>query len=121
VRYLVSGPLSDIAACHCGQCRRWTGHYLAAAAARRGDLGITGRIAWYESSPGVRRGFCPACGTSLFWERRDEDRVWILAGGLDGPTGLRLKGHVQVAFKGDYYDIDDGLPQAAGRSAEILG
>ncbi len=121
VRYEVAGSLSDVVACHCGQCRRTTGHFLAAAAARRADLSAKGPVEWFESSPGVRRGFCRVCGSSLFWERSAEDRVWILAGSLDAPTGLRLKGHVQVAFKGDYYEIEDGLPQAPGRSAEIIG
>ncbi len=32
-------------------------------------------------------------------------------GALDEPTGLKLKKHIFVADKGDYYDIADGLPQ----------
>jgi hypothetical protein len=32
-------------------------------------------------------------------------------GEIDGPTHTRLKIHIHVADKGDYYDITDGLPQ----------
>jgi len=28
------------------------------------------------------------------------------------PTGVRLAKHTFVGDKGDYYDIDDGLPQS---------
>ena len=35
-----------------------------------------------------------------------------MAGTLDAPTGLAVKGHIFTADKGDYYDITDGLPQS---------
>jgi hypothetical protein len=37
-----------------------------------------------------------------------------MAGTLNEPTGLKAKGHIFVADAGDYYSIDDGLPQSAG-------
>jgi hypothetical protein len=112
VRYRVAGPLGDVGACHCGQCRRWTGHFLVTASARRQDVTVEGEVAWFESTPGTaRRGFCPACGSSLFWERIGGPHLEILAGTLDAPTGIRLATHIYVADKGDYYDIADRLPQ----------
>ena len=32
-------------------------------------------------------------------------------GTLDEPTGQQLERHIYTDFKGDYYDIADGLPQ----------
>jgi hypothetical protein len=32
-------------------------------------------------------------------------------GAFDGSTGLQLQRHIFVAEKGDYYSINDGLPQ----------
>ena len=29
VRYAVTGALRDVVGCHCSQCRRTTGHFLA--------------------------------------------------------------------------------------------
>lgn len=119
VRYRVDGPLSDVGACHCSQCRRTTGHYFAAATCAKADLSFESdaTLAWYASSPGVGRGFCSRCGSSLFWQREDGDRIDILAGTLDAPTGLRMTDHIFVADKGDYYEIADGLPQYAQREA----
>jgi hypothetical protein len=39
--------------------------------------------------------------------------VSILAGTLDDPSGLKAAAHIHVNTKGDYYSIDDGLPQHA--------
>jgi hypothetical protein len=111
VRYRVSGPLGPVGACHCSQCRRSSGHFSASTAVRHADVAIEGAVAWFESSPGVRRGFCPVCGSNLFWERRAGPEIEIWAGTLDKPTGLRLAHHIFVADKGDYYAIADGLPQ----------
>lgn len=119
VRYRVTGPLRPVLACHCEQCRRTSGHHVAATAARRTDLEITGEVRWYDSSPGVRRGFCPVCGANLFWDDTRTPMVSIFAGTLDEPTGLRLRGHIFVADKGDYYEIDDGLPQAPGADPDL--
>lgn len=114
VRYRVTGPLREIVACHCSQCRRSSGHCTAATAAAWTDVEIAGEVAWFASSAGIRRGFCPVCGSTLFWDGHGGARLSIFAGTLDGATRLRLAGHVFVADKGDYYEISDGLPQAEG-------
>jgi len=115
VRYEVRGPLRPVVACHCTQCRRMTGHFLAATAARDGDLGLTcaATLKWYSASPHARRGFCSTCGSTLFWRGNGRDYVAIAAGSIDGPTGLKLVQHIYTADKGDYYELDDGAPQSA--------
>ncbi len=75
------------------------------------DLTIDGPVRWFRSSDSARRGFCPDCGSSLFWQADGADRVSVAPGAVDAPTGLHLAGHIFVADKGDYYDIADGLPQ----------
>ena len=117
VRYRVDGPLGDLAACHCSQCRRSSGHFIAGVSAERASVTVAGEVAWYESTPGrVRRGFCPVCGSNLFWDRMGGPTLDIWAGTIDGATGLTLGAHIYVADKGDYYEIADGVPQfPAGR------
>ena len=104
-------------ACHCTQCRKQTGHLWAGVNVRRTALTLHGaeKVAWYASSEQVRRGFCSVCGSSLFWSPTIEGYPWIsVAMGLfDLPTGTRLAKHTFVNDKGDYYDLDDGLPQSA--------
>lgn len=113
VRYTVNGPLRGVHACHCTQCRKQSGHYVAAAAAPRGSVEIegAGAITWFVSSPGVRRGFCGTCGSHLFWDHEDLPTLSLNAGALDGPTGLKLESHIFCADKGDYYQITDDLPR----------
>lgn len=107
VTYRIAGPLRDVVACHCGQCRKTSGHFVAATAVRAEDLTIAedGALRWYRSSEAAERGFCGVCGASLFWRRIDGDQIGIMAGGLDGPTGLSLAVHIFVKDAGDYYDI----------------
>ncbi len=111
VRYTVTGPLRPVIACHCTQCRKTSGHHVAATSAPRDSVTIEGEPRWYRSSATARRGFCPTCGSNLFWDGPGAN-LSIMAGTLDGPTGLRLKGHIFCAAKGDYYEIADGLPRA---------
>lgn len=113
VRYRVHGPLRPVIACHCQQCRKTSGHHVAATSAPRDAVAIEGEVRWYRSSDTARRGFCPVCGSNLFWDGKGRN-LSILAGTLDGPTGLRLAGHIYCADKGDYYEIADGLAQAPG-------
>ncbi len=112
VRYRVNGPLRPVIACHCVQCRKTSGHHVAATAAARDDLELTGEVRWFQSSEKARRGFCPVCGSNLFWDGLGS-HLSISAGTLDAPTGLSMKGHIYCADKGDYYEIADELPQAA--------
>ena len=114
VRFRVDGPLAAPIACHCEQCRRRSGHFTAATTAPRAAVAITGTVRWYACKPGVRNGFCPECGAQLFWEVDGSPDLSVEMGAFDGPTGLRLAGHIFTAEKGDYYEIADGLPSAAG-------
>ena len=111
VSYEVAGPMRPVIACHCTQCRKSSGHHVAATSAPRQAIRITGEVRWYRSSETARRGFCPVCGSNLFWDGPGAN-LSIMAGTLDGATGLRIKGHIYYADKGDYYEIADGLPQA---------
>ncbi len=107
-----------IDACHCSQCRRWSGHYWASLNVDLASLAFTkgeAAVAWFRSSDLVRRGFCRGCGSALFWHADKHPdhghRIAIAAGALSSPTGVALKEHIFVADKGDYYEIADGLPQ----------
>ena len=116
VRYVVHGPLRDVSYCHCSQCRRTSGHYVAASACESGDLQLIEHrgLRWYRSSAAAERGFCRHCGSSLFWRPAHGAHISIMAGTLDVPTGLAACEHIHVDSASDYYVIDDGLPRFAG-------
>lgn len=111
VRIAVQGDIWGAGACHCGQCRRQSGHVWASVSAMQADVAISGEVRWYRASDIASRGFCPVCGSFLFWKGDGAPDIGIALGCLDAPTGLRLEKHIFVADKGDYYDIADGLPQ----------
>ncbi len=116
VSFEVTGPLPPPDACHCSQCRKYSGHFWASTDVSRAAVTIHGadNVTWYRSSKKVQRGFCSTCGASLFFDPIDRDKndwIAIAMGAFDPPTDTQLKMHIFVADKGDYYDIGDGLPQ----------
>jgi hypothetical protein len=113
VRFEVEGVLHPPDACHCSQCRKQSGHYWASTDVLRSAVTIDGaeKLTWFQSSERVRRGFCSACGSALFWDPAGRERIGIAMGAFDTPTQTHLALHIFVADKGDYYDIADGLPQ----------
>lgn len=116
VRYRAAGPLRPIVYCHCGQCRRTSGHFVAATAARKDALTVVADegLEWFASSEFASRGFCSRCGSSLFWLPNAREYVSIMAGTLDDSAGLEAVEHIYVSDKGDYYELMDDLPKAAG-------
>ena len=90
-----------------------SGHYFAATATPKENFHLVkdDGLKWYSSSDWGERGFCAECGSTLFWRLKDESHQSILAGSLDGETGLKTSHHIYVADKKDYYEITDGVPQ----------
>ncbi len=116
VTFEVSCELSSNDACHCVQCRKWTGHFFTGADVPRAALVIKGEssITWFNSSEKVRRGFCSVCGSSLFFDPIDKVKhewIGVALGAFDTPTCTKIAQHIFVAEKGDYYEINDDAPQ----------
>jgi len=113
VTFEVNGELPSPNACHCSQCRKTSGHYWASADVPRPNLELRAseHLRWFRSSEKVRRGFCSRCGSSLFWDPIEHETIAVAMGSLDGTTEAKLRLHIHVADKGDYYEIGDGLPQ----------
>lgn len=116
VRYEVLSELRGIVACHCTQCRRTSGHHVAATSAPSAKLVLTNSegLVWYRSSESAERGFCGTCGGNLFWRPIGGDTISIMAGTLDTPTHLSIVEHIFVADKSDYYTLNDDLPKKQG-------
>lgn len=107
VRYEVRGDLRHVIACHCSQCRRTSGHFVAATRAPTTHLTLTEArgLTWFRSSARAERGFCGICGGNLFWRPTGGTTTSIMAGTLDPPTGLAIREHLHVADKSDYYEL----------------
>ena len=88
VRFRLLGPPFEIDYCHCHSCRKHSGAPVSAFAdCKRHLVEFTkGTPKLFESSPGVRRGFCAECGSTLTYESDAlPDEIHIHIGALDRP------------------------------------
>ena len=117
VQFKIHGELKGIVNCHCSKCRKFHGNYGAYTSVKVENLKINEKnsLKWYKSpadeTANVRRGFCPECGSSLFWHPKDRPTIAIAAGSLESPTNLKTNGHIWCSQISDYYKIEDDLPQ----------
>lgn len=107
VRYRVNGPLRDVVACHCIQCRKTSGHHAAMTAVPKDALILLKdeTLTWFRSSDKARRGFCRRCGSNLFWDPDAEPHMSLTAGTIDGDIGRTMNRHIFTESRGDYYDV----------------
>ena len=114
VRYVASGSPVNARVCHCRLCQRAIGAaFNARVLYRREQVAITGPLQTYPSSPELRRGFCAACGTTLFSLRDSAGLIGVTTGSLDDPTGFAPAEHIWISSKQPWVELDDGLPQYA--------
>ena len=111
VTFTVTATAKDPAACHCTQCRKQSGHIWASVQVPLSAFEMQGDVRWFEASDTAKRGFCPTCGSFLFWKAFAEDTISFSMGSVDGASGLALRKHIFTGTKGDYYDIGDDVPQ----------
>ena len=110
-RFALPGPMGEVTACHCSQCRKTSGHFSASFDVDPAAITWTARNLRDHVSPaGGVRSFCPTCGSGVLF--RKEGKVSVEAGVIANPTGGRLAGHIFVGEKGDYYELTGGLPQS---------
>jgi hypothetical protein len=117
VRYAFRGPPGWSAHCHCRSCQKATGAaFTTWVGVKSEQFGIIkGQLAICRSSPGIDRGFCGACGTSLTYvaEERWPGQVSILAPTLDDPGVATPTAHVYVKHQLPWVQLADGLPRHA--------
>ena len=113
LRFEIEGPESFACFCHCESCQRAAGAPVVAwATYRREAFRMTrGEMQIINSSPGVTRGFCARCGSSLSSEHAKRGgEIDITVNCLDDPSAPVLKAHIWTEDKQPWLRIDDGLP-----------
>jgi hypothetical protein len=120
VTYRVDGPLRDVLHCHCINCRKVSGNFVASSGSATSDLVIADEdhsLRWYDLGY-ARYGFCSTCGSSLFWQGAEHtDRTSIQAGSLDDASSVSLLG---VWFANDaqpHVTMDHSVPHFGGNDA----
>ncbi|MGJ8617101.1 MAG: GFA family protein [Sulfitobacter sp.] len=104
-RFELSEAPTEYGACHCGICRKFSGGI---------EMGVhvpPGGITWtradsvraYTSSEWAERGFCSACGSSLFWRLTApgpmQGMLSLSVGALDDMKGMKFTTEVYVDAK----------------------
>ena len=116
VRYEIAGALRQASHCHCAMCRKHHGAAFGSyASARRAEFRWTAGetlVGRFASSPGIERGFCTRCGSTLFWDAvENRESFGIALGTLDGDPGVRPSLHIFVDSKAPWYELVDDLPK----------
>jgi hypothetical protein len=113
IRYTVVGPEKFACFCHCESCQRAAGAPVVAwATYSRDSFKVKqGEMHWRESSPGVTRGICSNCGTSITYENDNRPgEIDITLNSLDQPDQPVLRAHIWTEDKQPWLTIDDALP-----------
>jgi len=88
VRYQLLGSPLSVCRCHCLSCRKATGSAgVVWAIVRKADFQLIGAMPReFSFSSGVKRTFCPRCGSSLTYERADQpSTIDVTVATLDHP------------------------------------
>ncbi|HKO51934.1 MAG TPA: GFA family protein [Polyangiaceae bacterium] len=97
-------------ACHCGMCRRWSGGsgFLGSPCAGV-TFGGSEHLQRFMSSDWAERGFCKACGTTLFYYLKPTQAYTMSVGAFDDQTLFQLVREICIdrkpsgyAFAGDH-------------------
>ncbi len=115
VTWKASGELTPPSRCHCSMCRKANGApFVTFTSCAVEDFEwISGEknVERYESSPGLVRGFCKTCGSSVPGTTPGNNRVFMPLGCMDESTGLSDGRHLFVGSKATWHTIADDLKQ----------
>ena len=109
VRFALRRPPKFVCNCHCVSCRKATGAAFSTWVGFDDDKvrWTKGPPSFHASSPGVKRGFCAACGAPLTYAgARWPGETHFLIGAFDNPSAFTPRKEVFT---------EDALPWALGR------
>ncbi len=119
VRYR-AGATDHAVLCHCRMCQRAMGGPLGWMVSTV-DLEINGSPGWFASSSAARRGFCPACGTPLFFQLTGDHKIWITGGSLDDPSLAPPRAHYGAESRHPWMVLAHDLPSEDTKPGGITG
>jgi hypothetical protein len=111
VRYAFRGKPLYTANCHCRSCQRAIGAgFVTWTAVKKESFEVTkGDIKYFETSPGMYRGFCNQCGSSLEGHGDDWDEFYITSVSLDDLDIVKPVTNVYLDHKQPWVKIDETL------------
>ena len=119
IRYVIKGPPLWAGHCHCRSCQMALGGpFVTWAKVAAEDFAVVkGQLKICEKTPGIKRGFCGDCGTTLTYAAQQEvdgqdwsKDAWFSATTLDDPSIASPGAHVFVSHQQGWIKLADGLP-----------
>ena len=90
----------DLWICHCDTCRHSSGQLAITSLDVKTPLEVTGRAEkyWTSTGPnGLARCFCPTCGTTVYEDSPNQERLGLAGGALTKTDGLvKVAGQIFV-------------------------
>ena len=107
---------NEVSVCHCSLCRRWGGGPMFAVHCGHGvSFAGSAKPRTFRSSEWAERGFCPNCGTHLFYHLLPSDEYILSAGLFQDQTGFRFASQIFIDEKPAYYDFANPTPTLTGK------
>jgi hypothetical protein len=113
IQFEVEGPEKFACFCYCHSCQRAAGAPVVPwATYQKSAFTVTqGAMCWRESSPGVTRGHCSDCGSSITYENETRPgEIDVTVNSLDDPREPTLRAHIWTEDKQPWLQIGDELP-----------
>lgn len=109
---------TSVGACHCSMCRKWNGGPLLTVHSSSAPRFSGAQPAVYSSSDWAERGFCPGCGSHLFYRLKGGNFFAIPVGLLDGEQPWILDLQVYIDEKPSFYCFSNQTKTMTG--AEVV-
>ena len=78
-------------ACHCDMCRQQNSGVFISISNDPQDVTVSGEVTVYRSSDWAERGFCPKCGSTLWYGTVHDGARHLSAGLFENAGGAPLK------------------------------
>lgn len=113
IRFRTTHILDDAHLCHCRMCQKAVANYFAALVSTRKDnLQWTNQVPhFWQSSENVWRGFCPDCGTPLYYDDRQSDHIGLMIGAFDKPSIIVLRSQEGLEGRMNWFPAIDGIAE----------
>ncbi|MFO1392079.1 MAG: GFA family protein [Agitococcus sp.] len=124
IHYQYDGEITEVALCHCQQCRKAQGSAFASNSPIESRLFTITQgkklLQSYYSSPSKKRVFCGQCGSPLYSQRDDlPEIIRLRLGTLDSPIDCQPNYHIYAANKAEWWTIKDDLPQFDAQKSSV--
>jgi hypothetical protein len=116
VTWTYTGDTTRNLVCYCTDCQRATSSPLTAFLGMNSNqLRWNGKIEHYESSAGTYRGFCPSCGTRLYFRSEKwPQETHVHAATLTNPDDYRPDAQVLMRSRAGWLDLLASIPSHDG-------